>query len=197
MKLNILLVALVILVSYITCKNIHKTSKTPEPTAEKVEDYSNGGYNWNASHVIEGDNPDGAYTYQLKKAPARVNVPWDKITPPSTSRRAFLSSGYWIVKMAYQPSDTTVHLSYKGKYLQFREDQSFDILENGKLLESGHWGYDDPKKILYISCNNTYFNNSWKLQENGFRMVWLGNTDLNVTGIQIRLDGSKTPPSGQ
>jgi hypothetical protein len=99
--------------------------------------------------------------------------------------------------LAYQPSDTTVHINYNGKTLQFRENQTFDIIQNGKVLESGHWAYEEDKKLMYISCNNTYFNNSWKVQENGFRMVWLGNTDLNVTGIQMRMDGSKTNPLGQ
>jgi hypothetical protein len=85
---------------------------------------------------------------------------------------------------------------YLGKSLQFREDQTFDIIQNGKVLETGHWAYDDPNKVMYIACRDTYFNNTWKVQENGFRMVWLGNTDLNFTGIQVRFDGTKTPPAG-
>ena len=197
MKLNIGLLALVVFVSYFTCKNLKKSTISTAPPAETVKDYSNAGYNWNASHVIEGSNPDSAFTYQIKQAPARVNVPWDKISPPSTSRRSFLATNWWNIRMAYQPSDTTAHVNYMGKSLKFREDQTFDIIQNAKVQETGHWGFDDEKKIIYISCNNTYFNNSWKVQENGFRMVWLGNTDLNVTGIQMRMDGSNKDPMGQ
>lgn len=197
MKFNIILAILVVLLSYITCKTFQKKDSAAAPRVETVEDYSTKGYNWKASHVIEGSNADSAAVYQVKKAPARVNVPWEQITPPTTSRRAFLSTNWWEVRMAYQPSDTSVHLQYQGKFLKFREDQTFDILQGNKLLESGHWAYDDENKIMFIACNNTYFNNSWKVQENGFRMVWLGNTDLNVTGIQMRLDGINKLPEGQ
>lgn len=196
MKLNIVLAILVVLVSYLTCKNLQKTAVTPAAAPEQqVEDYSTGGFNWKASHVIQGSNPDSAGTYQVQQAPARVKVPWETITPPTTSRRSFMSTGWWIAKMAYQPSDTLVHHHYMPRYLKFHEDQTFDILQNGTVLETGHWAYDDPNKVLYISCKDTYYNNTWKIHENGFRMVWLGNTDLNVTGIQIRMDGSKTDPS--
>ncbi len=98
--------------------------------------------------------------------------------------------------MAFQASDTTVHTHYMGKSLKFREDQTFDIIQDGKVLETGHWAFDDPNKVMYISCRDTYFNNTWKIHENGFRMVWLGNTDINFTGIQVRFDGTKTPPAG-
>jgi hypothetical protein len=194
MKFNLILGALLVMVSYLTCKNFQKTPAVASSQTPATEEYSTKGYNWRASHVIEGSNPDSAGTYQIKKAPAHVNVPWDKIEAPSTSRKAFMSTGWWISKYAYQPSDTLVHLNYQTKTLKFREDQTFDIFEKDKLQETGHWAFEDSKKLLYLSCKNTYFNNTWKVQENGFRMVLLGNTDLNVTGIQIRLDGSKTPP---
>lgn len=197
MKFNLILVSLVVLVSYLTCKNMHKTEAPAAQPETASNDYGNSGYNWKASHVINGNNPDTAMTYQVAKAPARVNVPWDKIKPPSTSRRAFLATGWWNTKMAFQASDTTAHIHYMGKSLKFREDQTFDILKGEKVLETGHWAFDEDNKVMYISCNDTYFNNTWKIHENGFRMVWLGNTDLNFTGIQVRFDGSKTPPGGQ
>ena len=197
MKFNVFLGIVVAFISYLTCKNLQKTDSTTDQPVETAKDYTNSGYNWKASHVIDGDNPDTAFIFQVQQAPARVIVPWDKITPPSTSRKAFMATGWWNIRMAYQPSDTTVYTHYMGKSLKFREDQTFDIIQGGKVMETGHWGYDDPNKTLYIACNSTYFNNTWKLQENGFRMVWIGNTSLNVTGIQMRMDGSKTPPGGQ
>ena len=197
MKLTLFLAALVVFVSYLTCKNFRQTTATVPQQEVLAEPEKNLGLPWKASHVIEGSNPDSAYTYQVKKAPKRVEVPWQKIAPPSTSRRTFMATGWWNPRFAYQGSDTTVHLNYLGKSLKFKEDQTFEIFKGKQVIDAGHWAYDDPKKILYISCQNTYFNNTWKLQENGFRMVWIGNTDLNVTGIQMRLDGSKTPPEGQ
>ena len=194
MKFNLILGVLLVMISYLTCKNFQKTPDAAQVQTAETEEYSTKGYNGRASHVIEGSNPDSASTYQMKKAPAHVNVPWDKIEPPSTSRKAFMSTGWWVSRYAFQPSDTTVHLNYMTKTLKFREDQTFDIFEKDKLQESCNWAFDDNKKVLFLSCKNTYFNNSWKVQENGFRMVLLGNTDLNVTGIQIRLDGSRTPP---
>ena len=133
MKINIILAVLVVLVSYLTCKNTQKTSSAPvAQPIDTVKEYSAGGFNWKAAHVIEGDNPDSAFTYQIKQPPARVNVPWDKIPAPSTSRKAFLSTGWWSPKMAYQSSDTTAHVNYMGRSLKFREDQTFDIIKDGK-----------------------------------------------------------------
>ena len=194
MRFNIILAVLVVLVSYLTCKNFKKTTSLDPVSVDTIPAYTSAGYNWKASHVIDGSNPDTASTFQIQRAPARVQVPWDKIKAPSTSRRAFMSTNWWEIRMAYQPSDTTVHKHYQGKFLKFKEDQTFDILQGSKVQESGHWGFDEEKKIIYISCNNTYFNNTWKVQENGFRMVWLGNTDLNVTGIQMRMDGANKLP---
>ena len=197
MKFNIILAALVVLVSYLTCKNLHKSTATNQVMQDTVPAYKDNGYNWKASHVIDGNNPDSAFSYQIVQPPARVNVPWDKMPAPSTSRKSFLSTGWWNLRMAYQSSDTTVHKNYIGKFLQFREDQTFDIIQGKKVVETGRWGFDEANKTIYISCKNTYFNNSWKINENGFRMVWLGNTDINFTGIQMRMDGTKTDPMGQ
>lgn len=197
MKVNILLGFLIVVVSYLTCKNLHKTVENPAGTPPAQEEYSTKGYNWKASHVIDGSNPDSAFTYQVKKAPAHVNVPWQQVAPPSTSRKAFMATNWWVPRFAYQPSDTSVHQNYITKTLKFHEDQTFDIFDKGNLMETGHWAYEEEKKILYLSCNNTYFNNTWRIQENGFRMVLIGNTDLNVTGIQIRIDGSNKPPTPQ
>ncbi|MBL7829133.1 MAG: hypothetical protein JNJ57_21030 [Saprospiraceae bacterium] len=198
MKINIILAVLVVVASYFTCKNFKKTDVPPAATSETPappNQYSNSGYNWKASHVIEGNNPDTAFSYQTKQAPAYVDVPWKRVPAPSTSRRAYMSTDWWVPKFAFQGSDTTVHVNYITKTLKFNEDQSFEIHEKGKQVEKGNWAFDEDQKILYLACKNTYFNNTWRVRENGFRMVLLGNTDINVTGIQVRLDGSKTPPS--
>lgn len=199
MRVNIILSIITLLAGYATCKNLKKTPAdqgvtTAQPQTTTVE----GNYPFPASNVVRGERADTARgTYQFKRAPQHVDVPWDKITKPSTSRRAFMATGWWHAKMAYQPSDTTVHLNYLSKWLKFKDDQTFDLYIDGKVIETGHWAYDDPNKIVYISCKDPYFNNTWKVQERGFRMVWIGNTDINVTGIQVRMDNDPTPPWGK
>ncbi len=123
-----------------------------------------------------------------------VNVPLDKLPPASASRRAYLASGWWHLNMAVQATDTTIYHQYQHKWLKFREDQTFDILINNEVADTGRWNWDDKNNVFYISCRDPYINNTWQVKEKGSVMIWAGNTDLNVTGIQIRLVGSKTPP---
>ncbi len=199
MKLNFVLAILAFFLAFAACKNAQKTTPTTaEPVAAAAPPAESGpdpDY-WRASHVFEVEQPDSAYPYQAKRAPRRVEVPWDKLQRPSTSRRAFMATGYWSAIMAYQPSDTTVHHNFLGKYLRFREDQTFDIIVKNKVVDTGHWNFDEEKMIVYLSCQDPYFNNTWAVQERGFRMVWKGNTELNVTGIQVRMDNSASLPAG-
>lgn len=184
---------------FAACKNAQKTpsgdaaatSAPPSPAPET----SPGP--WPASRVIHDEHPDTAYTYQFKAPPQRVEVPWDKIPRPSTSRRAYMATGWWYPMMAYQPADTTVHHNFIGKWFKFRDDLSFDILVKNQVVETGHWNFDEEKMIVYIACKDPYFNNTWAVQERGFRMIWKGNTELNLSGIQVRMDNSPTPPPGQ
>lgn len=198
MKLNILLGILVLALGYLTCKSLKKT--TPEPPqaaqpAPTTQDQGRG-YNWNASHVVHGDNPDGAFTKQIQEPPRMVAVPVDALPPASASRRAYLSTGWWHLNMAFQPSDTLVHHNYQSKWLHFREDQTFDILINNKVVDTGRWNWDEAKNEIYLSCKDPYINNTWQVMDKGFVMIWKGNTELNVTGIQVRVVGTKNAPPG-
>ena len=193
MKLNIILAILVTVLGWVTCKNLQKTQDDTPATNETTES-TGGPPGWNASRVIKGDNPDGAGAYQVKEPPKMVNVPIDKLPEPTASHKAYLSTGYWHLNMAFQPSDTTVHKNYQHKWLQFREDQTFDILIDGEPVDTGRWNWDDAKNEIYLSCKDPYINNTWAVIDNGFVMIWKGNTALNVTGIQVRVIGSRTPP---
>ncbi len=192
MKLNIFLFVLVAVVGWATCKNLKK-AQSGETAA--VEAAPSGPSGWNASRVIKGSNPDTAGTYQVKEPPQLVNVPVDALPPATASHKAYLSSGYWHLNMAFQPSDTTVHHNYQSKWLQFRQDQTFDILIKGKVAGSGRWNWDANKNEIYLSCKDPYINNTWTVIDKGFVMIWKGNTAINVTGIQVRVVGSKTLPS--
>jgi len=195
MKLNIILSVLVAVMGWATCKNLQKTPTADTPVEQQPA--SAGPSGWNASRVIEGSNPDTAGTYQVKEPPHRVNVPVDALPPATASHRAYLSTGYWHLNMAFQPSDTTVHHNYQSKWLKFREDQTFDVLIKGKVVESGRWNWDAAKNEIYLSCNDTYINNTWAVTDKGFVMIWKGNTAINVTGIQVRVVGSGTLPASE
>lgn len=193
MRINIILGILVIAVGILTCKNFQKTktgetAAAPAPAAEKQ-------YPFNASHVIDEERPDTVQgTYQVKAPPKMVQVPVDAYPPPTASKKAYLSTGWWHLNMAYQPSDTTVHHNYQSKWLRFREDQTFDILIKGRVVDSGRWNYDGVKNEILLSCKDPYINNSWGVQEKGFVMIWKGNTSINVTGTQVRVVGQRDEP---
>lgn len=193
MKLNILLSVLVAVVGWATCKNLKKSQ--PGDTAVVEQPSASGPSGWNASRVVKGDNPDTAGTYQVKEPPKMVNVPVGALPPATASHRAYLSTGYWHLNMAYQPSDTTVHQHYQAKWLHFREDQTFDILIKGQVVDTGKWNWDEEKNEIYLSCHDPYINNTWQVIDKGFVMIWKGNTALNVTGIQVRVVGSRTLPA--
>jgi hypothetical protein len=192
MKWNVALGSLVILLAYATCQNLKKSGLTSKTDLTvPIED---GSFGYKASKVFQADNPNTAYTHQSVSAPRRVLVPWEQIAKPTTSRRAYMATGWWSPIMAYQPSDTTVHKNFIGKWFRFAEDQTFTVYVDGKVTDKGNWSYDDLNKVIYVACEDPWFNNSWLVQERGFRMVWKGNTDLNVTGIQVRMDNHPSPP---
>ncbi|MBP6812695.1 MAG: hypothetical protein KA138_14305 [Saprospiraceae bacterium] len=169
-------------------------TKAPETVvaapAEEIQ------YGIKASHVIEGERADTVQgTLQIHKAPRMVQVPVDAFPPPSASKKAYLSTGWWHLNMAYQPSDTTVHHQYQSKWLKFREDQTFDLLVKGKIVDTGRWNFDAAKNEILLSCKDPYINNSWGVQEKGFVMIWKGNTSINVTGIQVRVVGQRDTPN--
>jgi hypothetical protein len=128
------------------------------------------------------------------KTPPLVNVPVDEIKPPSASRVAFLTTGWWNFNMALHPNDSLIHLNYQHKWLKFKENQIFDVLIKGQVVDTGRWNFDDQNNIIYLSCKDPYINNTWTVMEKGFVMIWIGNTAINTTGTQIRVANLRTPP---
>ncbi|MBC7775962.1 MAG: hypothetical protein H7246_11050 [Phycisphaerae bacterium] len=192
MRINIILGIIVVAVGILTCKNLQKTKTSETPVVPTPEEKQLG---LRASHVIDEERPDTVQgTYQVRQAPKMVQVPVDVLPPASASKKAFLSTGWWHLNMAYQPSDTTIHHNYQQKWLQFREDQTFDVLIKGKVVDTGRWNFDQTHNEILLSCKDPYINNSWGVQEKGFVMIWKGNTSLNVTGIQVRVVGQRETP---
>jgi hypothetical protein len=197
MKFNIILAVLVVVMGYVTCRNFQK-DRTTEGAGTAAPEYQYGAPpGVKASRVIHGSNPDSAVGVQIHEPPAYVDVKgaMQSLPPATASHRAYLSTGWWHLNMAYQPSDTTVHENYIRKWLHFREDQTFDVLQDNQVVDSGTWNWDDPNNVIYLSCKDPYINNTWKVIDKGFVMIWKGNTDLNVTGIQVRVANSRTAPT--
>lgn len=189
MKLNILLALVVVAMGYVTCKNLKKPAETQAQVPyTDPNTFNNSGYEWKSAHVSDY-NADTAGIKQIKGTPRLVQVPVEKIAPPSTSRKAYMTEGDWHFVGAFQPSDSTVFQQYQNKWLRFKGDQTFDIMnEQKKVRDSGRWAYDEENYVLYLSCRDPYINNTWAVKERGWVMVWRGNTDLNITGIQARIE---------
>ncbi|MEQ1746377.1 MAG: hypothetical protein ABMA02_13190 [Saprospiraceae bacterium] len=197
MKLNILLSVLVALMGWVTCKNLQKTQTTdpaPAATAQQQPPASSGSNPWNANRVSGEARPDTAPINQVAGAPRMVNVPIDQLPPATASHKAYLCSGYWHLSHALQPTDTTLYKHYQPKWLRFREDQTFDILVDAKVATTGRWNWDQVKNEIYLSCSDPYVNNTWAVTDRSFVMIWKGNTAVNVTGIQIKVQGHRTTP---
>ena len=197
MRLNILLSVLVAVMGWATCKNFQKTQSTEQaaaPSAKAETKAPAAGPGWDAARVSGEARPDTAPINQVSEAPRLVNVPVDALPPASASHKAYLSSGYWHLSYALQPIDTTIYKHYQSKWLRFRDDQTFDILMDGKIADTGRWNWDVAKNEIYLSCKDPYVNNTWVVNDRSFVMIWKGNTSINVTGIQIKVQGHKSLP---
>lgn len=189
-KLNILLAVVALFLGYVTCKNLKKTAETPattqaapppvpQPRTHGVE----------SSHVFDKVQPDSAAPIQVTKAPDYVNVPIDALPPASASHKAYLCNNdkYWHFNMAFRPTDDKVHVHYQDRYAKFFEDQTFLVIFQGKVIDKGRWNWDRDKNEIYLSCTNSYYNNTWFVKDKGNVMIWVGNTGLNTTGTQVRV----------
>jgi hypothetical protein len=169
MRLNIILGLLIVVFGILTCTNLKKATQTADVSAE------------------------AAATAGVKMPPT-IRVPLDRLPPASASRRAYLSTGWWHMNEALQASGQQIYEFYRDKWLRFNEDQTFEIIKDKKVIEKGHWNWDENKNEIYLSCQDPWFNNTWQVKDKGFVMIWIGNTDMNSTGIQARVVNSKTEP---
>ncbi len=180
MKTNIVLGIIALLLGWWTCKNLQKSAA--EAASQGVATAPSG--------VSSSAPSDTAAALLLR-------VPVDEMPPASASHRAYLSSAYWHLSMAVSPSGKNVQPFYEKKWLVFREDQTFDVLIEGQVVDSGRWNWDADKNFLYLSCRDPHLNNSWAVKDLTYLMIWIGNTDLNKSGIQIRVQGHKQLPWGE
>lgn len=164
--------------------------KATAPTSVSSETRPKTGADGNLT--FDENRPDTVQgTRQVAAPPTQHKIDVHSIPKANTSRRGYMGAGQWYAVMAYQASDTTVHKQYLGRFLKFKDDLTFDILQNGQVAGGGEWNFDDEKMLVYLSSPNPYFNNTWKVMEKGFTMVWIGQTAENRTGMQIRWNCQK------
>ncbi|MCS6929459.1 MAG: hypothetical protein NZM43_08200 [Saprospiraceae bacterium] len=180
MKTNVLLGALVVGLASLTCKNLQHHTSLPadrERASPNLQAFA---------PAPQQPNPSSEIT--------SLEAWIDALPPATASHRAYLASAYWHLSMAVSPRGEDVQPRYERKWLAFRQDQTFDILLDGKVVDTGRWNWDATKNYLYLSCKDPYLNNSWAVKDLSFLMIWIGNTDLNRSGIQIKVQGHKQLP---
>ncbi len=173
MKVNLLLGIIAVFLGWLTCKNLRKDAAT--------------------SAAVGVEAPTSAAATK-DTTPGLLRVPVDALPPASASHRAYLASAYWHLSAAVSPVEGNIQERYDKKWLVFRQDQTFDIVAEGKVVDTGRWNWDAEKNVIYLSCRDPHLNNSWAVKDLTFLMIWIGNTDLNRTGIQIRVQGHKQAP---
>jgi hypothetical protein len=107
----------------------------------------------------------------------------------SASKTAYLGTGLWHCVSASRPGEDKYTLLATD--LRFATDGTVAIMQGDTQLGTGTWAFDDAQNMIYISSSIAQLNSSWKVLDKGFRMIWLGNTDINTTGVQIRWDSYK------
>jgi hypothetical protein len=155
-----------------SCKNTKKAQSTAKIATEVNDSKSN--------KIPVGKNP-----------PKQYEVPLNSIPPASAGKKAYLATGPWTFLAAVQPSDSLVFKQFEGKKLIFKEDLTFDIYQENTLTESGKWNFDSDNSEIYLSSSNPYLNTTWKVMEKYFTMIWIGQTSLNASGIQLKINCPK------
>ncbi len=106
--------------------------------------------------------------------------------------------GFWVIEFAIgNPSGNKEELSneYVGRWHDLKADNTF---ESGKWQEqnnSGSWSYDDETKIIQLNYDKAEtIGHEWKIQGQGDRMIWIGNTPNNKKGTQLKLNRETSRP---
>ena len=178
MKSNLILAFVLVVVGCISCKNAQKSVAPASAGAKQGE----------AAAVAK----DSAAVPPKPSSPAPrlVQVPIDELPPATASRKAYFSTNWWNINAAVGNDDMLI-ANYRHKWLKFREDQTFDIVIGDKVVDTGRWNYDETRDEVYLSCKDPYINNTWAVKTSGFRMIWIGNTNINNSGYQLRVINTK------
>jgi hypothetical protein len=125
---------------------------------------------------------------QSQQAESVQPIDLSQVPKASASKTAYLNTGIWHCLAATKPGADDYQKNFRVTDLQFNTDGTVQISQNNQILASGRWAFEDSQNIIYVSSTLAELNSSWKVLDKGFRMVWLGNTNLNNSGVQMRWD---------
>ncbi len=161
--------------------NPSPTQNTPPANGQSL----NGTTNQTPATAPAKPNPVMPKPTGVGEPTTSLKVPTAQKKPLSASKMAFLTEQNWLVTLASDPK--LFEKAYVNRWLIFQKDQTFQIFNDAKATHSGRWAFDEANETLFMNTDNPYFNNSWKCQVFKKNMLLLGNTELNATGIQVRL----------
>ncbi|MEM9820794.1 MAG: hypothetical protein AAF985_06970 [Bacteroidota bacterium] len=138
-----------------------------------------------------------------KAAPAQTPAPTKSSTGEDgpvhikASNVAFLV-GLWEYTFALGAENETP--KYKGRWIEFKNDDTFISGRYGEETNQGTYQYeDDPKRILTLTyAKKEEIPGQWEIQGQGHNgMVFKGNTPLNPSGLQVRMQQVNQRPKQQ
>ena len=86
---------------------------------------------------------------------------------------------------------------YKNRWIEFKVDGTFENGVGGKKTNQGKWVLDVPNKLLNLDFENNEVerDEQWLTQMNNPVLLLLGNSPLNNTGGQIKMDKIDARPA--
>jgi hypothetical protein len=165
MTIKILLLSVAAATTFATCKNAKEKATNTATTATTAPA---------AATTAAQAAPGGLTPISLAGFPK-----------PSASKGAYMSAGVWKLGGAVSPSDEGIMGTFQVTDIAYKADGTFKAMRGTETVGTGTWTFNDETNMLYLSSSVARLNTSYETKENGFRMVWMGNTDLNKTGDQI------------
>ena len=99
--------------------------------------------------------------------------------------------GLWVIQFALGTTgedEKAPAAEYQGRWFNLKPNNTF---ESGRWQEknnTGKWNYDAETMIIQLNFDNAeQIGYEWKVQGQGDRIVWLGNTPNNQKGTQMKL----------
>ena len=109
--------------------------------------------------------------------------------------------GFWVIEFAIgNPSGNKEEVSneFVGRWCDLKADNTF---ESGKWEEqnnTGTWSFDPNTNYIFLKYDKAEtIAHEWRIQGQGDRMVWIGNTPSNVKGTQLKLNRETARPRQQ
>ena len=107
--------------------------------------------------------------------------------------------GLWVIQFALgSEADKKQELAeeYEGRWFNLKRDNTFTSGKWQEKNNAGKWNYDASTKFILLEFQQPDdFNPQWRIQGQGDRMVWLGNTPANQKGTQLKLIRETVLPS--